>query len=118
MLVRPLARDMFLSVCECKTSHSRAKVLAACANRRSPLPARAAKTRVVARAREKERGMRNAGGEKEEEADDDDVGGGEYIERASHSPLPPSVRAKGKGRGGKGKTRVLGENAERHKMEE
>lgn len=38
-----LARDTFLSVCECKTSHSRAKVLVACANRRSPLPARTQK---------------------------------------------------------------------------
>lgn len=111
-LVRPLARDMFLSVCECKTSHSRAKVLAACADRRSLLPARV---------RERERERRTARGretreERKKEADD---GGGGYIERASHSPSPPFILRprEGKGKRGKGKTRVPGENAERHKME-
>lgn len=61
--------------------------------------------------------MRETREERRKEADDDDVGGGEYIERASHSPLPPFVLRPREGKE-KGKTRVLGENAERHKTEE
>ena len=80
---RARSRHVSLSVCECKTSHSRAKVLAACANRRSPLPARAAKTRVVACEHVRERDGAQRGRETREERskeaddnDDDDGGGG------------------------------------------
>lgn len=62
-------------------------MLAAYANRRSPLPARAAKT--LARARERER-ARDAE-ERRKEADDGGGGGDEYIESVALSFA--SVRA-------------------------